>query len=637
MLRKISKDPADTAGFMRKTSDVPNERWSMKGLIKRIKAKKNSNLDGKLIIGIDFGTTYSGVAWATVDDLEDNQINLISVWPGSRVESGKAPTELFYEFDKVMWGYEVPSDADPVLWFKLLLLLDEDLEEDLRQSDYYIRAKRKLSELDKTPTDIIADYLRALWQHTLNTIHKSRSRIVIGGLGFHVVITVPAIWKDYARTSMREAAAKAGILDARPAGPTTLSFVPEPEAAGLVTLWEHGEMLRTDDVYVICDAGGGTVDLISYRIGDLDPIELHEAVVGTGGLCGGVFIDEQFERLCKQRLGRNWNNLSQAGIKSMMKNEWEYAYKASYTGRDSNREFPIGIPNEALGSSGLRDLKQKPYIKDGRIHFSNADIQSVFMRSFSNIDALVDGQILTSKEKGLSVKGIVLVGGLGASPYLYNHLKTRYEKNQIEVLQAAGIRPRTAICRGAIFKGVLDVPSLAGDIPSHVTVASTIARRSLGVAMTPSFKEGVHEERDRLWDKDEGIWRADNQMQWYLKKGQSVSAEQPIRHTFYKTFTTEENFEEHGGILVSDILQCDDDIPPERENSKLKVLCEIGWKHDGNITFDSLESYRGGNGNMLKKLSYEVVMIPSGASTEFAIYHQDMKVAAQNLQVTFNG
>ncbi len=165
-----------------------------------------------------------------------------------------------------MWGYEVPSDADPVLWFKLLLLREEDLEEDLRQSDYYIRAKRKLRELNKTPTDIIADYLRALWQHTLNTIHKSRSKFVIAALAFHVVITVPAIWKDYARTSMQEAAAKAGILDHRSAGPTTLSFVPEPEAAGLVTLCEYGEMLKTDDVYVICDAGGGTVvsSIIAY-------------------------------------------------------------------------------------------------------------------------------------------------------------------------------------------------------------------------------------------------------------------------------------------------------------------------------------------------------------------------------------
>ncbi|KAI0521984.1 actin-like ATPase domain-containing protein [Xylaria bambusicola] len=626
----------DNGGFMRKTSDVPNERWSMRGLIKRIKAKKKSNLDDRLVIGIDFGTTYSGVAWATVDDLEDGEINIITSWPGSRREDGKAPTELFYEYDKVMWGYEVPSDADPALWFKLLLLKEEDLDESLRQSDYYIRAKRKLTELEKPPTEIIADYLRALWKHTLDTIHKSRSKFVIAALAFHVVLTVPAIWKDYARTSMQEAVARAGILDHRPAGPTTLSFVPEPEAAGLVTLCEHGEMLKTDDVYVICDAGGGTVDLISYRIGELNPIQLHEAVVGTGGLCGGIFIDEQFERLCKQRLGRNWNNLSQSGIKAMMKGEWEYVYKPSYTGRDVDREFPIGIPDEALRGSGMNDTKRKPHIKNGRIHFSNENIREVFMSAFSSIEVLIDGQVKKAGEKSLSVQGIVLVGGLGASPYLYNHLKARYEGKGIQILQAAGMRPRTAICRGAILKGFLDIPSTVGGASSHVSVVSTIARRNLGISSNSAFITGVHDPRDRIWDGDEAIWRAKGQMQWYLRKGQSVSTEEPIRHEFYRTFATAKAFEDNGSTFIDKILQCEDDMPPSRKTEKVSILCEISWNHGGEITFDSLDDFPGAKSNCLKILGYEIVMVPSGASTEFAIYYKKMKVASHNVHVRFS-
>ncbi|KAI1308319.1 actin-like ATPase domain-containing protein [Xylaria venustula] len=635
MLRKDRIVPEDASGFMRKTSDVPNERWSMRGLMKRIKAKKRSNLDDRLVIGIDFGTTYSGIAWATVDDLEDGEINIISSWPGSRREDGKAPTELYYEYDKIMWGYEVPSDADPVLWFKLLLLREEDLEQDLRESDYYIRAKRKLKELEKTPVDLIADYFRALWQHTLNTIHKSRSKTVISALAFHVVITVPAIWKDYARTSMQEAANKAGILNVRSAGPTTLSFVPEPEAAGLITLCEYGEMLKTDDVYVICDAGGGTVDLISYKIGELNPIELHEAVVGTGGLCGGIFIDEQFERLCKQRLGRNWNNLSQTGIKTMIKGEWEYAYKPSFTGRDFDREYPIGVPDEALKGSDKTDLRRKPHIKDGRIHFTSSNIESAFKNSFSSIEALVDGQIQKAKDKRLSVRGVVLVGGLGASPYLKNYLQDRYEKQGIQVLQAAGMRPRTAICRGAILKGFLDIPSAAGGASSHVSVVSTIARRNLGVASNSIFEDGVHDKRDKYLDVSEGVWRARNQMNWYLRKGQSVSTEEPIRHDFYRGYATEYEFKESGGTLVDEILQCDSDIPPSRRTDRVEALCEISWDHGNVITFDSLEDYYGKNGKRLKKLVYEIVMVPSGASTEFSIYYKGTKVASHNFQVLF--
>lgn len=33
---------------------------------------------------------------------------------------------------------------------------------------------------------------------------------------------------------------------------------------------------------MLCDAGGGTVDLISYEVDSVDPLELKELVPGTG-------------------------------------------------------------------------------------------------------------------------------------------------------------------------------------------------------------------------------------------------------------------------------------------------------------------------------------------------------------------
>lgn len=91
---------------------------------------------------------------------------------------------------------------------------------------------------------------------------------------------------------------------------------------------------------------------------------------------------------------------------------------------------------------------------------------------------------------------------------------------------------RTAICRGAIYKGFLEGPAtvattVEGDvyndrripnITSPVTVVSTIARTSLGVRFREFFEDGVHLEKDKFWDEDEGVWKAQNQMEWYLKK-----------------------------------------------------------------------------------------------------------------------
>lgn len=77
---------------------------------------------------------------------------------------------------------------------------------------------------------------------------------------------------------------------------------------------------------------------------------------------------------------------------------------------------------------------------------------------------------------------------------------------------------RTAICRGAIVKGFLDGPSAAMTGTPVLSVVSTIARQSLGVAYSPLFDESRHLEKDRDWDGDEGVWRASNQMMWYLQK-----------------------------------------------------------------------------------------------------------------------
>jgi hypothetical protein len=54
---------------------------------------------------------------------------------------------------------------------------------------------------------------------------------------------------------------------------------------------------------VVCDAGGGTVDLISYTVVELEPIlEVKEAAPGTGGLCGSTYLNRRFQEYLEARL-----------------------------------------------------------------------------------------------------------------------------------------------------------------------------------------------------------------------------------------------------------------------------------------------------------------------------------------------
>lgn len=67
------------------------------------------------------------------------------------------------------------------------------------------------------------------------------------------------------------------------AGLTLVQLIKEPEAAALWTTKKLNVALNSGDVFVVCDAGGGTVDLVSYEVETTSPkLEVKEVVPGTG-------------------------------------------------------------------------------------------------------------------------------------------------------------------------------------------------------------------------------------------------------------------------------------------------------------------------------------------------------------------
>ncbi|CAG7561921.1 unnamed protein product [Fusarium equiseti] len=593
----------------------------------------NSEYDdnnGILVIGIDFGTTYSGVAWASQADFEHQHINLITSWPGSGREEGKAPTEVYYEDDKVSCGFDIDSDTDPIKWFKLLILKDEDLTPELRSSEFLLRARQMMRQNEKTPYKLISDYLRMLWKHTLNTITKDRGSAV-DALQFHVVITVPAIWKDYARQHMMEAAKKAGILDRRAAGRTRLTFVPEPEAAALATLCEPGRRIRFNDVYLVCDAGGGTVDLITYKITSVNPVCLEEAVEGTGGLCGGIFIDQDFEVIIKNRLGRRWDRLSKVGSKELLKGEWEHSIKPQFSPTGSRKEYLVSIPAEAFDEvNGLTDTTKEPHIKKGRIHFNESHIKKAFLNVFAKIDLLIDAQVDQAREKGLDLDGVMLVGGLGSSPYLYQHLTERHKQAEIRILQSTGIRPRTAICRGAVYKGFQSANFLDDTMRLPIVVTSTISRASYGISYNEHFDEGVHLKKDRYWNDLEEYLEARNQVQWYLTKGENVPTKETVLHEFTQSYTRDD----FGDTFEIGLYRCEEDFPPPRKEDSVKRLATIKCKTS--FPYSDFKERRNSKGARYIKLPFQVQMVPSGAAVNFTVFVNGQMVGSSHVNISYS-
>ncbi|GAW18679.1 hypothetical protein ANO14919_081600 [Xylariales sp. No.14919] len=584
-----------------------------------------------LVIGIDFGTTYSGVAWATQVDFQRDQVNFIHSWPGNGRDEGKVPTQIWYgDNEEIAWGYDVPIDAEPFQWFKLLLLHIQDLSPDIRDSKLLARAREMMEKSSKTAVDLIADYLRLLWEHAMSTISRELSEIVVEALAIHVVVTVPAIWQGYARHAMEEAVKKAGILDDRLAGTTKLTLAPEPEAAALATLYEKGSGVKRGNVYVICDAGGGTVDLISYRVNRTKPMILGEAVEGTGGLCGGMFIDEVFKNMCMGRLGSKSKQLSNAGISEIMKGQWEYGIKPQFKPGKGGKEYPVSLPAEVFsqGNFRLNDTKREPHIKGGRIYFTENDIKKTFEAVFPEIEKLVEGQIRMVTNKGLPVTGIILVGGLGTSQYLCDHLKAVYSKAGISVLQSSGRKPRTAICHGAVMKGFLEEPN-PHNATAPIMIASTVSRASYGISCCDLFDPLQHLEEDKFWDHHVTEWQAKNQMTWYLTRGQVVAKIKPVRFSWSRYYEEGEYY----GTTSERIFQCYDEVPPTRKTSNVQSLGTLKCNLD--VGYSDLHDFINKRGEWVKVLKYEIEMVPSGASVEFVLYIDGRRQGSESVNISF--
>ncbi|KAF4951137.1 hypothetical protein FGADI_7752 [Fusarium gaditjirri] len=581
----------------------------------------NELVDDFIIIGLDFGTTYSGIAWAYSREPED--IELITSWDSefnncSDVE--KAPIQLLYDDKKgTSWGYSIPADKDALKWFKLLLLDNEDVPIMVSKSSQMRCAQKLLDKMKKDPVEVIACYLRKIWNHAIDSIQRTVGAELLQKSPFRVVITLPAIWPPYAQQRMKQAAKSSGILDARSCGETKLRFISEPEAAALATIKDLSKRstIKVGDAMVICDAGGGTVDLISYQIESISPFVVKECVKGDGGLCGGVFLDEQFLELIKRKLTPgSWDNVTLAEQKKFLNECWEHGIKPQFS--NQNRTWLIDLPDSCDDASSGRKLKRRKTLE-----LSSSDILSAYTPIVDKIEALVRQQTHAVKSKvGKPAKYIILVGGFGRSSYLYSKLQSAFFEST--VLQSRGNKPWSAICRGAVVHGITN-HGLSATL--GVTVGARVARNSYGVRFNTDFDPQEHNRSDRFWSDKEQKWLAKNQMEWFLREGDNILTKKPIRQTYYRLYS------ERIDHVSETIYICSEFLPPETSGPAVNELCEIRWTR--NINLESLPTYTNALGKVYHTLTYDIEMTCEDGTVDFTVYYKGKRVGAHNVDVQF--
>ncbi|CAB5380826.1 unnamed protein product [Rhizophagus irregularis] len=192
----------------------------------------------QVIVGIDFGTTFSGFSYCHI--LSRDNIVTNDKWDEITGQF-KTNTVLQYddEFEVIKWGI-------PAL------------------------AKRQGRRNDNTETQpAITDYLREMGKLIKERIecHWEDLNIFEEVL---FVLTVPAEYSEKEKAIMRDCAYKAGLINVK--STDLLQFTTEPEAAAVYCmehcLKEHdlGDTDSTETTFMIVDCGGGTVDLTTRKI-----------------------------------------------------------------------------------------------------------------------------------------------------------------------------------------------------------------------------------------------------------------------------------------------------------------------------------------------------------------------------------
>jgi molecular chaperone DnaK (HSP70) len=253
--------------------------WS-RGSIDSALERLSLNSTSQLVIGIDFGTTYTGVAFAhssigikgaritsgTQSDLDAvlEKIAVVKAWPNANQQfAEKTPSIMAYENGKpVAWGGQLKrAHKTRIACFKLGL--QEGARQHYQAEDsaallggYINDPNWKHPDLpNKTAIDIAADYLALVGDFVINNVLRSRfGEEFLKNEQISYALTIPAIWSDKAKDATKQVAEKAGIPMDR------MILITEPEAAAQYCATTCLEVnLQPGDHFLVCDAGGGTV------------------------------------------------------------------------------------------------------------------------------------------------------------------------------------------------------------------------------------------------------------------------------------------------------------------------------------------------------------------------------------------
>ncbi|KAF9363222.1 hypothetical protein BGX34_004628 [Mortierella sp. NVP85] len=427
---------------------------SKDGRIVKISERARNSIDWRrrtpkktgIVVGIDFGNTFTGVSYSHMNDGE--MIDIVK-WPKHLNAYAKVPTVSLYkttdERSFVDWGsaaitsYKRSKNDRVLVRDYKLHLFDQGARGRLEHSLYL--------------TDVFTQYIRSIHKYVLDEVNKSHG-FSAESIPMHYCITVPEAWTLPTRELVLRCYVEAGVILQTPA--PNMTVITEAEAAATYCR-EHCaefETLRDGNVFMICDGGGLTTHVTAFRVDDSLGVRQFVRLSSSHAEdCGSDVLDQKFKELILRRLEGldvDAKPQRQKALETLVEGFVEIKCQFDSSSRDETKHLPIPMGLD------VKELDPTPsWLEDEYMSLSGQELcDAVFEPVVGRIEELVREQ----SKKHPDCACMFLVGGFGSNKYLHRRLMTLSEKKNPSdgVIQKVVMvhKAELAVARGAVIYGL---------------------------------------------------------------------------------------------------------------------------------------------------------------------------------------
>ncbi|CAB5126082.1 hypothetical protein GLOIN_2v1784221 [Rhizophagus irregularis DAOM 181602=DAOM 197198] len=436
----------------------------------------------KILVAIDFGTTYSSFAYVSKENPENIIIN--SSWPG-REGCYKTPTVLKYNesyTQVISWGNSALPDymvdnseerSHPIKLFKLHLL-------NLRKK-----------ELPWMPPQLnykkaIEDYLTQMQILIKSTLERKWPAISFPQQ-VGLILTIPSESPHYMK-AMRECVYNAGFLTTL--NSANLEFITEQEAVVLHCLSvvkDHN--LHSGDSFLVADCGDDTVDIILRKFPQNN--KLDEITKRVGNPCGSKSVDKEFLHFIGRKVGfgalgklkkyeyGQLQHLVQQFFCSRIKFKFNEDPKKFRTLKLKLQQYCPSLMQYVSGGN-KEQMEEAGWI----VKLDFESVKVMFDPVVDRVIKLIDDQLNDAKKR---CRAIFLVGEFSESPYLLSRVREAFI-DQVPIISVPEF-PTVAVVRGAITYGlnVKPIHDLSDEATSVHRIYGMSALREFNIS------DGLHQ------------------------------------------------------------------------------------------------------------------------------------------------